>query len=78
MVEIQELREHQQFFIMVKRGGCSFNKKISNAQNFGAAMVIVADYVKGDDAKRSNNEKFATKENQGSLTAHIPLFEISH
>ena len=41
-------------------------------------MVIVADYVKGDDAKRSNNEKFSTKENQGSLTAHIPLFEISH
>lgn len=34
-------------FVIIKRGGCKFTKKILNAQKRGADMVIVYDYQSG-------------------------------
>ena len=33
-------------FVLIKRGGCKFTKKILNAQKRGADMVIIYDNVK--------------------------------
>ena len=62
--------------MMVKRGVCSFPKKIRNAQDFGASSIIVADYD-DDDEMAYDYDGIADAEYDGSLSSHIPLFEIS-
>lgn len=49
--------------------------KVKNAQQFGAEVVIIADYKQEDWADKEKN-KFDGKID-GTLTAHIPAFEIA-
>lgn len=56
---------------MVERGGCSFPKKIQNAQDFGASLVLISDF---EDPDQYNVDQ---TEYDGTLTSHIPAFEIS-
>jgi hypothetical protein len=37
-------KNEKTWFVIVKRGGCSFPAKIQNAQQFGASVLIVQDY----------------------------------
>ena len=32
------------FFLLFKRGGCSFHTKIKNAEKFGAEVVLISDF----------------------------------
>lgn len=34
-------------FLLVKRGGCKFTKKVINAQNLGADLIVIYDNVPG-------------------------------
>ena len=61
---------------MVKRGICSFPKKIAMAQAFGASVVIIADY-KPNEEKDIPIEQIRKEEADGTLTSHIPALEIS-
>lgn len=45
--------EEKPFFILVERGGCSFTRKISFAQSFGAQMVLVADFETSSERSSS-------------------------
>ena len=38
-----EMKENEQIFLMVERGGCHFAEKAKMAQKIGAAMVIIVD-----------------------------------
>ena len=35
--------------MLIKRGGCKFTKKVINAQDLGADLVIIYDHNKGAD-----------------------------
>ncbi len=61
------------FFLLVDRGGCSFSKKIDNAQWLSAFVLIVADYPTGE-----THDSIKIKESEGEIFYHIPLFEISN
>ena len=42
------------FFLLVKRGKCSFAQKISNAQQIGAQVLIISDFK---DQSREKSDK---------------------
>jgi len=65
----------KEFFLLVQRGGCSFQKKAENAANFGASLLIVADWDPERPEEKKNDDFF---EENGYLSPHIPTFEISH
>ena len=81
-------------FLMVERGGCSFEVKIKNAMAIGCSVLIISDWEDGEpqeSGKPSHKGKgfgFLGHEGErppqlppaeeGVLTAHIPTFEISY
>ena len=49
--------------------------KVKNAQQFGAEVVLISDYKSEEWADKAKN-KF-DGQLDGTLTAHIPAFEIA-
>ena len=53
---MQHFTKQEGFFMLLKRGGCSFAQKVKNAQDFGAEVVIISDYMEEDWAEQEGNK----------------------
>ena len=66
-------QQEYSLFLLLQRGGCSFQEKSQNAQSLGAELVIIADF---NPERPDSNDDF--QEISGYLGTHIPAIEISH
>ena len=72
--EMAHFNKTEGFFLLVKRGGCSFQKKIQNAEKFGAEMVLISDLSTSDVII---NQEIKTEQREGNVfQPHLPSFEI--
>ena len=62
-------------FLLLQRGGCSFSDKVTNAELFGAKVLLISDY-RDSEQEAQERKKFGPYVNDGALTEHIPAFEI--
>ena len=72
---MQHFEKTEGFFLLLQRGGCSFQTKMKNAVDFGAEVLIISDYLDKSWAERDYN-KFDESSIDGQLRTHIPTFEI--
>lgn len=72
---MEGIKKSDSFFLIVQRGKCSFQKKAAMAAQFGASLLIVADWDPNKPEDKKNDD---FPEESGYLSMHIPTFEISH
>ena len=77
---IRDRNKTQGYFVLVERGGCTFETKIKQAERFGAEVLLISDYPEGYESIDFADlaEDLQEPAGQGVLLHHIPAFEIDY